>query len=279
MVFKGRDLHPERSARDLYGAEIRRHRLRADGMSLARLADVLNFSKAHLSRIETAESAPPRGLSEKLDAVFGTEGLFIGLYPLARAQEFPDKYRRFMELAAQALIHESCTITVPGLLQTPDFARASLRSGDPHATEQEIEDKLTARLNRQRRVHGDAPARYWFILDEAALRRPVGGPSTTVTQLAALLDAGRPSHVTIQVLPFSAGEHGEMGGSLTLLTLPTRATVAYLEGSRSGVLEDDPEKVAKLRESYDLLRAQALSPRESAVMIRAAMEEHERHAT
>ncbi|MET9612332.1 helix-turn-helix domain-containing protein [Kitasatospora indigofera] len=241
-------------------------------MSLARLAAILNFSKAHLSRIETAESAPPRGLSEKLDAVFGTEGLFIGLYPLARAQEFPDKYRRFMEASAAAALHESYTVTVPGLLQTPAFAEAILRSGDPFATDDEITDRLTARLSRQGRLHGIAPARYWFILDEVALHRPVGGPPTMRDQLSALLTLGDLRQVTIQVLPYSAGEHSEMGGSLTLLTLPSRSVVAYEEGSRSGTLIDDPDEVTTRRALYDLLRAQALSPKDSAVMISSALE-------
>ncbi|MFE4599986.1 Scr1 family TA system antitoxin-like transcriptional regulator [Kitasatospora indigofera] len=272
MVFKGRDLHPERSARDLYGAEIRRHRLRADGMSLARLADVLNFSKAHLSRIETAESAPPEGLSERLDAAFGTDGLFAKLYPLARREEFPDRYRRQMELAGVAALHESYTVTIHGLLQTPAFAEAMLRAGDPFATTDEIADRLAARLRRQQRLHGPNPPRYWFITDEVALHRPVGGPAVMREQLGTLLAAGELLHVTLQVLPYAAGEHSEMGGSLTLLTLPNRSEIAYEEGSRSGSLIDDPKAVAKRRALYDLLRAQALSPKESMAMISSALE-------
>ncbi|MDH6137420.1 transcriptional regulator with XRE-family HTH domain [Kitasatospora sp. MAA4] len=278
MGFKPNDLYPERSNRDLYGYEIRSRRYRAN-MSLTRLADILKFSKSHLARIETAESLPPPGLSEALDAAFGTDGIFVRLYPLARREEFPDRYRRFMDLAAKAAVHESFTLAVPGLLQTADYARVALRSGNPHEAEQETDDKVRARLNRQARIHGPSPARYWFVLDESALRRPVGDAKVMCDQMDSLLRNMSRSHVTVQILPFSSGVHAEMGGSLTLLTSPERTVVAYLEGSRSGQLEEDPGTVIAYQESYDLLRAQALSPKASAAMIRAAMEEYERDAT
>lgn len=91
-------------------------------------------------------------------------------------------------------------------------------------------------------------------------------------QLNVLLTVGKVPHVTIQVLPYAAQEHSEMGGSLTLLTLPGQSVVAYEEGSRSGSLIEAQEDVSKRRALYDLLRAQALSPRDSAAMMNAAME-------
>lgn len=268
--FQPRPLHPARSARDLYGSEIRRLREEAR-MSLTRLAEVLKFSKAHLSRIETAESPPPEGLSEKLDAAFGTGGTFLRLFPLARLEQFPDRYRRYMDLAAQAAVLESYTETIHGLLQTPAYAEAILRAGDPFASEDEIQHKVMARLKQQERLHGPTPPRYWFIQDEAALRRTVGEPLLMRDQMQALLTAGKMQNVTLQVLPFSAGFHSELGGSLTLLTPPAGAVVAYEEGSRTGTLLEKMDIVAKRRAYYDLLRAQALSPRDSLAMISAAL--------
>ncbi|MDH6122086.1 helix-turn-helix transcriptional regulator [Kitasatospora sp. GAS204B] len=270
MAFQPRPLFPERSARDLYGADLRRYR-EAAGMSLSQLGEVLKFSKAHLSRIETAESLPPEGLSEKLDAAFGTDGHFTRLYPLAILEQFPDRYKRYMELAAQAVVRESFTEIVPGLLQTPDYAEAIMRSGDPFATDEEIEQKVAARLKQQERLRSANPPRYWFILDEVALRRPVGGPIAMRDQMQRLLDAARPPHLTIQVLPFSAGAHSEMGGSLVLLTLPGGHVVAYEEGSRTGSLIEKSEDVAKRRAYYDHLRALALSPEDSLATIGATL--------
>nr|WP_307818940.1 Scr1 family TA system antitoxin-like transcriptional regulator [Streptomyces sabulosicollis] len=101
------------------------------------------------------------------------------------------------------------------------------------------------------------------------------GAGTACDQLAFLLKQGTQSHVTIQVLPFAVGEHPEMlGGVLKIYTVPGEPQVAYEEGSRSGVLIEDQAGVAMRRENYDLLRAMALSPRDSEAVIQAAMEDY-----
>ncbi|WP_406479478.1 DUF5753 domain-containing protein [Streptomyces platensis] len=109
--------------------------------------------------------------------------------------------------------------------------------------------------------------------DEAVLRRRVGSAEVMHRQMMSLIERGTSPHVTIQVLPFDAGEHAEMGGSLTLYALPDQPLLAYLEGSRSGTIIEEQDEVAELEESYDLLKAMALSPRDSEAMVRAAMED------
>ncbi|SDT69877.1 hypothetical protein SAMN05216371_3867 [Streptomyces sp. TLI_053] len=274
MVFQPNDLQPDRSARDFYGSEIRRYRLLADDMSLGTLAKIVKFSKGYLSRIERGQSKPPEGLSELLDAAFLTDGHFLRLFGLARRDDVPDQYRHFMELAETALEHEQYTVTIPGLLQTADVASAVLHAGEPYATPQEIAEWLDTRMRRQERLHSKSPeCRYWFILDEGALHRCIGGPEVMVVQLQRLLEVSRLPHVRIQILSYSSGEHSEMGGSLTLLSLPDGEVVAYEEGSRSGYLFEDPDEVRHRRALYDLLRAQALSPRDSEAMISAVLKE------
>ncbi|MDN3055472.1 helix-turn-helix transcriptional regulator [Streptomyces sp. SRF1] len=273
MPFQPRELFPDRSARDLFGAEIRRHREKAD-MSLRRLSEVLNYSKSHLARIEAAESLPYDDLPAKLDACFGTDGLFARLYALAKNEPFPGKYRRMIELESQAIIIEQYVgATVPGLLQTPDTAECWLRCGRPHAPDAEIETMVKARIDRQALLDRPKPPRCWFIIEEAVLRRPVGGLQVMRHQMASLIERGTQPHVTLQVLPFTAGEHAETGGSLTLFTVPHGSLVAYDESSQSGTIIEDQETVARRRENYDLLRAMALSPRDSEAMIRAVMED------
>ncbi|MET7905874.1 helix-turn-helix transcriptional regulator [Streptomyces sp. NPDC005355] len=275
MTFQPRELFPDRSARDLFGAEIRRHREKAD-MSLRRLSEVLNYSKSHLARIEAAESLPYDDLPAKLDACFGTDGMFARIYALAKNEPFPGKYRRMIELESQALVIEQyMTVSAPGLLQTPKYAEALMRSVHPHAPNAEIEAMIKARIDRQALLTQPKPPRCWFILDEAVLRRPVGGLDVMCDQLTSLIRRGTQSHVTIQVLPFAAGEHPEMlGGVLKLYTLPNKPPIAYEEGSRSGTIIEDRAEVALHRENYDLLRAMALSPRESEAVIQAAMEDY-----
>ncbi|MGP3999120.1 helix-turn-helix domain-containing protein [Streptomyces sp. 8N706] len=261
--------------RDLFGAEVRRHREK-NNMSLRRLAEVLNYSKSHLARIETAESLPYDDLPSSLDACFGTDGHFARLHAVAKKEPFPGKYRRVMEIESRATVIESFVSgTVHGLLQTPEFAERWLRCGHPQAPEAEIEAMVKARIDRQARLSRPKPPRCWFILDEAVLRRRVGRPELMHHQMTVLIERAAAPHITLQVLPFTAGEHPELLGSsqLDLYTVPDQPLVVYEEGSRSGTIFEDRDTVAKCQESYDLLRAMALSPYDSEAMIRAAMED------
>ncbi|MBV6702933.1 helix-turn-helix transcriptional regulator [Kitasatospora aureofaciens] len=277
MAFMPNELDPGRSARDLFGWEMRDHRKRADAMSLDQLTQIIGcISKGHLARIERAESMPPPELPAKLDAAFGTDGFFGRIYQLAKKEKFPGKYRRSVELEANAsVIEEYAAATIPGLLQTPEVVRRSLQAGRPDMTPQELDASVAARLERQRRLDSDTPPHCWFVLDESVLRRPVGGAAAMRRQLAALASDRRP-HVTMQVLPHSAGEHAEMGGSLFIYAVPGSPPVVWEEGARSGELIDDFESVAVRQRSYDLLRAMALSPRDSRAMIRRISQEYGR---
>lgn len=272
MAPRPRALTPDRSVRDLYGSEVRRLR-EAEGISLVRLAEIVHASKSHLARVETAERMPPQGLSEALDAAFGTDGHFVRLYKLARREAHPGRYRRYMELEerSSAIAHYSAHM-VPGLLQTEAYARALL-SCQPELDDETLEEKVAARLSRQERLKGESPPYLWAILDEAVIRRPIGGLPVMRDQLGALLPQMDTTMTKIQVLPYCHGEHALLGGSLTLLTIPDEDAVAYEEGIEAGHLYEDAPVVQKYQRFYDALRAYALSPRDSAAIIREAMED------
>jgi transcriptional regulator with XRE-family HTH domain len=273
MKFQSRSLTPDRSARHFYGGEMRRHREAAQ-LSLTQLAKVVNSSKSTLARVETAELMPPPDLSEKLDAAFGTDGLFGRLYELAKREAHPDQYRRYMDFEARAkTIEDYSTHVIPGLLQTEAYARAFF-SYAPGITPEEVENRVSARLGRQGRLRSDSPPRYWAVLDEAVLRRPVGSPAIMHEQLASLLPLMDTSTTKVQVLPFRHGGHALMEAPLTLLRLPGGQTAAYEEGRGSGHLLEDPEEVEQRWGLYDALRAYALPPEDSAALIRHAMEEY-----
>ncbi|MGW8401193.1 helix-turn-helix domain-containing protein [Streptomyces lydicus] len=274
MTFEARELTPDRSVRDLFGAELRRHR-GAAGMSLRQLSEVVNYSKSQLARIEAAESLPYDDLPTKLDVCFGTGELFARLHAVAKKEPFPGKYRRIIsEIESRAtVIEEYTSATVPGLLQTRKLAEESLRLGNPYASDAEVESLVQARMDRQALLERPEPPRCWFILDEAVLRRPVGERKVMRQQLAHLTQVATKPHLTLQVLPFAAGGHAEAGGSLMLYTLPHQPLTAYEEGSHSGTIIENQSDVATRRENYDLLRAMALSPRDSEAMIQMAMED------
>lgn len=273
MAARPRELTPDRSARHLFGAKMRAFRERA-GMSLEGLSDVVNISRSHLSRIETAEVMPPPSLPGTLDAAFGTDGIFGELYKLASKEGHPDKYQRRMALESRArVIDEYCGQLVTGLMQTEDYAGALFQLYDPRRSPDQIEELWTARLSRQARLRADPQPDHSVILDEAVLRRPFGGPAVMRAQLARLIDLTLTPTSTVQVLPFEHGGHALAGGSLALFTLEDGTQVAWDEDFASGTLREDPESVSHRRRAYDRLRACALPPRDSAAFIRSVMEE------
>ncbi|GAA2122824.1 helix-turn-helix transcriptional regulator [Kitasatospora saccharophila] len=269
MAFQKRRPDPTLSARHFYGSEVLRHR-EERGWSLARLAVEALSSAATLSRVESGDHRVPEGLSEQLDRVFETGGHFMRLLPLARREDHPAKYQEILSLIDQATMVECYSPSVDGLLQTEDYARHVLRAGMPYAVDDEIQNRVRARLGRQLRLQA-ADCRYWFILDESALRRAVGGREVMARQLQAILDVAQLTNVVVQVLPFEAGAHSEYS-SLFLLTMDDGQRVAYEESSRAGVVFDKSRDVVDRQALYDLLRAQALSPQASELLIRSILE-------
>ncbi|MEU5705010.1 helix-turn-helix domain-containing protein [Streptomyces aurantiacus] len=274
MTFKPQALTPYLSARHYFGSEQRRYREDA-GLSLVQLAGIVNSSKSTLARVETAELMPPPDLPSRLDAAFGTDKHFHGLYQLARREAHPDQYRRFMDFENQAEVIENYeSQLVPGPLQTEQHARELLRCQED-LTREQVEARVAARMARQESQRLDSPPLRWAIIDESVLRRRIGSAEGMYKQLARLLDQVDTPDSKVQVLPFSAGPHSLMGGGgLTLLTLPNGSTVAYEEGILAGHLYEDRDTVKKWRRQYEMLRANALPLADSAELIRKAMEDY-----
>ncbi|GAU69521.1 hypothetical protein SSP35_12_01690 [Streptomyces sp. NBRC 110611] len=273
MTFAPKSLTPYVSARHYFGSEQRRHREEAK-LSLVQLAGIVNSSKSQLARVETAEIMPPPELPPALDAAFGTDKYFYGLYQLAKKEAHPDQYRRFMDFEAQATVIENYEPqVVPGPLQTPDYARALLCCQED-LTAYQVDERVNARISRQERQGSDNPPLRWAIIDESVLRRRIGDAECMHAQLASLLKQADTRDSKVQVMPFSGGGHSLMSGALTLLTLPNSSTVAYEEGIEFGYLYEDPARVMKWRRQYEVLRANALTVADSVKLIRNAMEDY-----
>ncbi|MFH8567752.1 helix-turn-helix domain-containing protein [Streptomyces sp. NPDC017993] len=261
----------EGSARAVLACELRRLR-EGSGKSLAQLAEETNYDRTYLNRLESGERLSKLPVMVALDEAYGTGGLLVRLWKLARLDSFKDKYRLFMQYEAKATILHSYAIAVPGLLQTEDFARVVLSSTPTPISPDELEEAVVARLGRQELLQRGRP-HMRLILDESALRRPAPDPVIWHHQLARIAQAADDPHMTIQVLPLTAGVHGLMGGSLWLLWMADGSAVAYLEGNKSGELLEDAAEIAGYRLFYDRLRDVALSPPDSAAFIRQLMED------
>ncbi|MFF4737529.1 helix-turn-helix domain-containing protein [Streptomyces sp. NPDC001262] len=273
MGRPGRELKPDRSPRHAFGAELRRHRERAR-MSLEKLAEVVRYSRSHLARIEIAEHMPPPGLAEKLDALFGTDGVFKLLYALALRSSHPDKYERRREMEEKArVIRHYAGCFVPSFLQTQGYARTVFRLNDPRRTEEKIEEWVASRMARKALLQADPPPDVSYIVDEAVLRRAIGGPEIWRAQLCALISNVDTPTCMLQVIPFAHGGHGLIGGHLSLFTLGDGTVVACEESINAIELLEDPESVDRYHRAYDHLRSYALSPGDTATFIESVLKE------
>jgi len=159
---------------------------------------------------------------------------------------------------------------IPGLLQTPDYARASVTTGFPDATEEEVQRRVELRLARQRILARPDPPRLWLVIDEAALRRAAASTSAQAmrAQLDKLInDAERPN-VTVQVLPFAAGFHPAMYGPFRIFRFDAhdQPDIVYGESMTSAFYIDKPDETALYIQALDRISAQA-TPRTGTVKV------------
>jgi hypothetical protein len=163
---------------------------------------------------------------------------------------------------------------VPGLFQTEPYIRAVTRAADPTRDPAEVDRLVAIRQERQARLFGDGPPQLWAVINEAVIRRVVGGPDVMREQLARLLELADLPTVSLQVLPFSAGAHAAMGSMFTILRLPEPGTqVVYLEDLWSAEYVDREPQVAAYNQVFDRLCTSALDAAETKTLIERAMGE------
>jgi transcriptional regulator with XRE-family HTH domain len=260
----------------VFGAELRFYRTRA-GLSQKDLAARANVSHDVISKIETGERPPAEDFPPRLDAVpeLDTRGALTRLWDHLKKGQKQRLYGWFQEWAdieAQATVlrwYEP--LVVPGLLQTEDYARGVLKSGAIGQTSPEdIERHVALRMQRQELLtRPDAP-RFWAVMDETALRRPVGGPEVMRAQIDRLLEATKLPHVTLQVAPFVNGPHPGTYGPFVLFRfamseLPDMVYSEYLTGA---VYLDARTEVATHLEVMDRMAAQAATAQRTKEILR-----------
>jgi hypothetical protein len=194
------------------------------------------------------------------------------LWEIARDQSaFRDKYQRYMLLESTAeSIYMYSQGVLPGLLQTEAYARELLGQS---MAEIDIDEQVTARLDRQVILRGDDAVEFRAVIDESTLRRPLRDTQTWRQQLAHLVAMAELPNVAIQVLPLTAGLHCLSNTDLILLWQPDGTYVAYSETGYYGELYEDSRDARPMRVAYDRLRDLALSPRDSVALIEQLMED------
>ena len=264
-MASGRD--GDQSALAMFAGELRAARARA-GMSRDELAAQVNYSGSLIGMIESTARVPSLGLAQRFDDVFGTTGTFARMQQHLRAAPFPSWFRPFAQHEGDATSLRSFEHSlVPGLLQTADCARAllSTRMG---ASEDEVDQLVTARLERQAILERDEPPLLWVVIDEAALRRPVGGRKAMRAQVEHLAEMAQRPSVLIQVIPLEVGAHEGVNGAFVIAEFANAPSIVFLETALTGLVVERPEDVAAVTLTYETLRAEALPRAGSLEMLK-----------
>ncbi|MDF3293403.1 MULTISPECIES: helix-turn-helix domain-containing protein [Streptomyces] len=258
------------------GSELRKLR-EMKGMTAEEVAARLLVSQSKISRLENGRRSISQRDVRDLCGVYGVEDHRIvdSLMQMAKESRqqgwwhaFGDvPYSVYIGLETDAVslrVYDS--LIVPGLLQTPAYARSVIEGMWPEATAAEVEKRIQVRLKRQERITDPvSPVRFWVVLDEAALRRVTGNERIMSEQLDHLVQCSTMPHVTLQVLPYGVGAHPGMYGEFAILEFEdaSDASVVYLEGMTSDLYLEKPTDVQDYCVMYEHLRALALNPEQS----------------
>ncbi|GAA2426816.1 helix-turn-helix transcriptional regulator [Actinomadura vinacea] len=248
-------------------------------MSRPQLAEALGCKAGWIEKLETAQKPPSEATADDMDVFFdtGRARTFWTMWREIKREgkhlAAPPGFNRYVEIEAKSeALREFEAQVVPGLLQTPAYARAVTSAGQhPDA----LEDRVASRMERQAVLKRDDGPRIWFVLDEAVLWRPVGGPEVMREQLERLVEITTTSpRVEIRVLPFSSVTYAGLDGSFTVMSLPGGVDLAYHEGPEISQVIEDGAKIAEYRVRFDLVMGEALRTEESLAMIRKILEEY-----
>ncbi|WP_369270919.1 helix-turn-helix domain-containing protein [Streptomyces sp. R11] len=268
------------AAWEFFGAELKRRREDA-GLTQVELGARVFVSGGYIGQFEQAIRKPQRDVAQRIDEALQTDGIFERLWrKLIKEQPYTEYFAHAAELERLATeICEFAPAVVPGLLQTREYARAMFLANKPLAADEYIEELISGRMVRTQLLKDATRPVYWAVLHETVLRVPVGGAAVMAHQLNHIARLMRERKAVLQVLPFAAGAHPDMGKMMWLMEFDDAPPTVYTEGVLSGSLLDEPAVVKRARASYDLMRAAALSPEASLALVESAAEDFRRCAS
>ncbi len=268
------------------GADLRRLRERK-GLSLEEAGALVGISKATLSRYETKGGSIKWPAVDALCREYGTsEQERQALVKLAKeaktrgwwrslADPIPESMNLMLTLEDEVIRedHYSC-MYVPGLLQTRAYAEAVHRASEMRCTEQEIAHMVDIRMKRQELLDRADPPHIWAVVDEAVMRRMVGGREVMREQLRHILELTKRPHITVQILPFASGAHAAAVGSFVILGgQEPELDVVYVDIIGGGLFMEKPEELERYKLAFQYLQVQALDITASAALLNRASEE------
>ncbi|MER8102889.1 helix-turn-helix transcriptional regulator [Kitasatospora sp. NPDC094016] len=265
-----RELGPPESPAAEFGVLLRTSREQR-GWTQEHLAELIGCTSSYISALEHGRRKPSQQISTALDRVFESGEQFLREWSTSGRRVLFEGFDEYLRNEAKAIALRLFEINlVPSLLQTPEYSRvfqeAAVLRGV--ATQQQADERIEKVLLRQQALARDPAPHVQVVMDEGALRRPIGGRDVMVAQLRHLEALAARPRFLVQVCPTAAGENRPFGHPITLLTMPNRAIVGYGETQRRGYLERDPETLAEWASEYDHLQAEALRRAASIEFIR-----------
>jgi transcriptional regulator with XRE-family HTH domain len=261
----------------------------AKGLTVAEAASQAGFSQSKVTKIELAQLMVTRNDVLKLLEVYGEsdpaqQALLLSMVRAGASKEWwesnrvlPPKFGSYLGLESiAASLQAYGTNLVHGLLQTPDYARALLRSERPDLLAHEIEGLVDLRMRRQEiLVRTDPPApTVWWIMDEAVLRRQIGGRETMHAQLEHLIERSALPNVTLLVMPDELGAHAGLPGPFTILQFETGAKpVVYLDTQAGNLYLEKDDDLRRCQQTMNHILAAAPGPERSVALIQEAAKE------
>ncbi|MFF4789100.1 helix-turn-helix domain-containing protein [Streptomyces sp. NPDC001276] len=240
----------------------------AAGLKQAELGAAIGYGDEMVSSVERGRRIPKPDFLDKADEVLGAGGKLSVMKADVERARYPKKVRDLAKLEGEAVeLGAYDNQQIHGLLQTPAYAQALYAMRRPAYTEDEIERHVAARMARKAVFERVPRPLITFVQEEVTLRRPIGGRMVLRQQLERLLDIGQLRHVSVQVMPTDREDHAGMAGPLRLLKLRDGKTLGHWEVQLHSRVISDPREAQILDMRYGMIRAQALSPRESLSFI------------
>ncbi|MFJ3326499.1 Scr1 family TA system antitoxin-like transcriptional regulator [Streptomyces griseus] len=266
----GRSPEPEpQYSLKMFGEVVKTFRKRAR-LTQEQFAPLVGYSPETIASIEQGRRLPPPDFAERADNILDAFGVILAAAKhLTRRKGLASWFRQWaeLELSALSLYTYECRL-IPGLLQTPAYVRRLLADRLPPLTDEQIEARLAARLERQRLLHERPNTAFSFILEEHLLLRDLGGEDVTRELLDHILDLSELRNVEIQIMPLVRHHHAAIDGPMQLLETPDHQWFGYLEGQLYGQFVSDPKVVSVIQMRCASMRSQALSLEDSRSLMR-----------
>ncbi|MFF2214844.1 helix-turn-helix domain-containing protein [Streptomyces antibioticus] len=238
------------------------------GMRAADFARKVGYGEDMVYKIEGGKRIPRPEFLDRADDVLGAGGLLSAMKEDVRKVQYPKRVRELAELEAKAVeLGVYVGLSIHGLLQTPEHARALFEVSQSAYSQADLERLVAARVGRRSIFEREPAPMLSFVQEEVSLRRTVGGTMVWRQQLEHLLGVAELRNVTLQVMPTDSGAHPGLSGKIEVLKFEDGTAVGRSDGAFNGRPTSEPKQLRILELRYSTIRAQALSPRESTAFI------------